>query len=175
MLDESDLLKIQEMIVGVVSKLTPPIKQKRKYTKRKKKTVAKKQKAVVDLDIEETPDTIEEEPSQPQRVRRVKKQDVEQKRGGDKGRQARVEPFRPVRNRPNNFLKSADAKLFKKDSRIDKKLSGDVEPTPRRTNANLVEAECISCGDVYEVSTKEILRDAETGEARWKCNNCIRR
>lgn len=82
-----------------------------------------------------------------------------------------------AQNRPNLFIDKAAQLLgsqglqgFKKDSKIDKLLIGENQLTPRGTRQEIVEAQCNSCGNVYEVSVKLITQD-EDG-IRFICDRC---
>jgi hypothetical protein len=92
-----------------------------------------------------------------------------------KGRQCRSEPFVPLADRPNNFLNSKDAQLHKKDTKIDKLLSKGIQPTLRRDPTVLYEVQCKQCGSIHIVSGNMILKDQDTQEVSYICDNCIRR
>ena len=80
-------------------------------------------------------------------------------------------------NRPNLFIDKAKELLgpqglnaFKNDTKIDKLLSGQNEPSPRGVRQELIEAQCNYCGNVYEVSVK-LVRQDEDG-VRFVCDKC---
>ena len=86
-----------------------------------------------------------------------------------------IESFKPVANRPNLFLKWAEAKMFKQDSAIDKKLSGNNQAVPRRPTIEMAEVECCECGKPYVVSESLLNFDPDDGSVRYTCDSCIRR
>ncbi len=95
-----------------------------------------------------------------------------QKRGTIKGREDKGVPTRnagPVARgpRPNSFLKSVDFRAAKEDVAIDKKLAKYAPMERGNRQLTLLELECSSCGETFQVS-EELVADAE----RWRCNTC---
>ena len=114
------------------------------------------------------------------RKKGVKKQTV--KRRGEKkgldGAPAMVQSLNITDDRPNLFLGNegkkwirevANAQATKNDVKIDQQLSGNNETAPR-TRQDRIEAECVMCGNVWEVSHKLI--HVQDGEARFTCDDC---
>ena len=172
-LDDKDLEQIKQIIADTVKAVfttTIPIKKPRKpYKKREPKAVVQPP-----IDIQPKSAII-----QPQgRIRRIGQNTQTSqvvKGGSNKGKQCRTEPVNLTKNRPNLFIQSSDANLFKSDIAIDKKLSGKNVPTPRRQEAEMWEIECKICHRLYIVSPSILMVDPETQEVAYTCDNCIRR
>jgi hypothetical protein len=176
MLEQSDIDQIKQLIVDaitttIVRPTTPPPKKKRKYTKRVKTPKVAKEltKIVQELKQVSTPITGI-------RVRKMGQvQTKNESVRGPHGKQCRTEPMQIISNRPNNFLGSADAKMFKSDVEIDKKLSGNNTPSPRRQETEMWEVVCKVCGGTSIVSPSTVMLDEDTHEVSYTCDSCIRR
>jgi len=172
MLEAQDLEMIKQMIVESVSAAVKP-PTKRKYTKKKlsSKTAKKLDKPPKRVIMEEAVPA----PGQP-RIRKVGRiMNQTQEVRGKHGKQCRTESFQPIENRPNNFLKTAEAKMFKNDSAIDKKLWGKNQPVPRRSETELWEVDCQVCHRPTVVSPSMVMEDPDTHEIIFTCDHCIRR
>jgi len=175
MLDEKDLEMIKQMIVSTLSAVSQPCpsekpkKARKPYKKRVKKTlkVDKTRKKPI---IEETPEPVKGQP-RIRKVGRVMNQTGEVH--GKHGKQCRTESFDTSAKRSNNFLKMAEAKMFKNDTVIDKKLSGNNQITPRRTDAELWEVCCQKCGRAHIVSPSTVMIDPDDGSVLFTCDSCI--
>ena len=91
------------------------------------------------------------------------------KTGRGNGQATRREPM-DLKHRENKFLTMKERNWHKKDTEIDKKLAVEP-PVERNRKPPIVEAECMQCGDVYEVNIAEANYDE--GEVRFKCDRCI--
>jgi len=99
--------------------------------------------------------------------------------GRPDGAPATVQAINTIDDRPNFFLGEGDgqwlkgvANSAKKDVKIDQRLSGDNEPTPRQRQ-ELIEATCNVCHKEHEVSIK--LVNIDGSEIRFTCDNCLGR
>jgi hypothetical protein len=182
MLDEKDLEQIQKMIVDTLSVVMVKTKTKKPRKNTKIKTVRKKRKEPKVVVVEETTmkdktDLTAVKPTLPRikKINTVKHEDIATEKG-KKGKQCRTESFDTSGNRPNYFLNSIESKLFKNDTKIDKKLNAGLQPTPRRGAVELFEINCKVCGKSCIVSESMIMVDPETQEvSEYTCDECIRR
>jgi hypothetical protein len=172
MLEEKDLEMIKQMIVSTLSAVAEKPKKPRKPYKKRVKTTSKVDKPSKRVIIQEPVKVL---PNQP-RIRKMGRGTgtVETVRGKH-GNQCRTESFQPVDNRPNDFLKMAEAKMFKNDTIIDKKLSGKNVPVPRRLETELWDVDCQKCGRSSIVSPSMVMQDPDTHEILFTCDDCIRR
>jgi len=84
----------------------------------------------------------------------------------------------------NKFEKMRDRNSCKSDTKIDKKLWTDREALQRPDDFKFVEVQCTGpfrddgvidgCGLWFDVNPALLLRDEETGNITYTCNNCTR-
>ncbi len=99
-------------------------------------------------------------------------EELEELRGSDRKSSRGTANFK-TGPRPNTFAKSADAKKFKADSKIDKQLWGDNE-REERTKLVKIEANCTKCNRKYKVNP--ILAYKDDTDRKWYfiCDNCVK-
>jgi len=126
---------------------------------------------------------VEEHPVTTNRKRKSKKQVTENEGVGpgnsrrlkerEKGapNYARREPMKIPKKRINLFDKDEDFNSFKEDTKIDKLLWKGKKTHRRKTRQTLVEAECVKCNYVFDVSPNEIKKDFK-GKPTYVCNEC---
>jgi len=179
---ESDRLsKLEDSLSQLTQLVTQLVTEKIRSNPRKVKKVVKSKKTAVKRvrSPKATPQTVEnniaDKPTVISLVNQSAKisQSGDSPRRGEKGKQCRSEPFSVIPNRPNLFLKDPIAKSFKQDVLIDKKLSGNISPTPRRSTVQLYEVACNVCGSVHQVTDGMFMIDEDTKEVRYRCDNCI--
>ena len=126
--------------------------------------------------VEEVVEENETPKIKPKRGRPSKKSGTN-KKGRVQGQWQKMEI---VKNRKNLFDTMVDERTgelikdtSKQDIKIDKKLWGNAKPTPRNPNSGLVDIECSKCGDEHTVNRKVLLKDRDTGNYKFTCNNCI--
>ncbi len=75
--------------------------------------------------------------------------------------------------RHNKFEDFGYDDQFKQDSELDQKLSGNNRPTPRMGSNNnpYVEATCVICNWIFDVTPNEVYNDPDKGPI-YKCNDC---
>ena len=169
MLEAQDLEMIKQMIVSTLSAVAEKPKKPRKPYKKRKKVDKSPKSAIIQ---EPAPVPL----NQP-RIRKMGRAigTTEEVRGSGHGKQCRTESFQPINNRPNTFLQTAEASMFKNDSALDKKLSGKNIPVPRRSTAELWEVDCQVCHRPTIVSPSMVMIDPDDGSAKYTCDSCVRR
>jgi len=171
-LDKDSLLKLVDVLSNLKKVNDEPKVENQPKVKRGR---PKKQKVVKVVDDEPEVDTVEEEidddqndqPPQLMQPRKPRKLNA----GGQKGTQARTEPFTAIKKRPNLFLKSKFANAHKNDTLIDKLLSKNRQPTERGVRNDLVEVECNICKKSYVINEDLVFIDPEEGP-KYKCDKC---
>ena len=85
-----------------------------------------------------------------------------------------TQPINTIDERTNVFLnqEQSTGMSFKKDVKIDQRLSGNNQVTPR-TRKETVEIACVKCGHDYKISSKLI--HVQDGKMRFTCDNCQER
>lgn len=171
----SELDSLKQQLSDLTNLVTQLIKQPVK--KPRKKTVTKKSKTIKSqitpkqakiIKIEQPTQTI---PTNPQIMVVRTGQLVSQKTGGN--RSCRQEPIN-TKAITNKFLNSPLCNSHKNDIEIDKKLSGNLTPSPRRDAVIMVDINCSICGKSNIVNPDIIPRDFDTGEFKYTCDSCIR-
>jgi hypothetical protein len=72
----------------------------------------------------------------------------------------------------NRFMKMRERNAEKKDTKIDKALWTDREPSERPDEFQFAEVQCKVCGMFFDVNPGLVVVDADTGGANFTCNNC---
>jgi hypothetical protein len=160
-LDEQDLVKVKNLIDKLLAKKSGTTKPKKSRKKQQEPEV----KPATGMTVKKIVN---------RRIRTVGVDNVRQT-PHSKHKTCRVEPMDIPQKRPNLFLDSPEAKLFANEKAIDKKLSGNQTPVPRRSVAEMYEIACKICGRSCIVSPSVLLADEDTGEITYTCDNCIRR
>lgn len=142
------------------------VKKTTKKTAKKRGRPPKSTNANIELDNNDNDTIIEVQP-------RRKVAQIKDKWERGKGLASRTESVK-LGPRPNLFLKSAEAKQCKEDSKIDKLLWKGRTPSERNRPNNLISIACQVCRQVYEVSSSLVYRDPDMGLC-YTCNNCSRR
>jgi hypothetical protein len=168
---DNDISSLKKQMAELTSLVAQLVKKKvAKKPVKKKRAIKSPKKVSEKLDIEPVPvkrDTAHI-------ISLVQKQESTKVRGSQKGRQCRTEPMNIPKVRPNLFIKSAIAKSCKNDTKTDRLLHADREPTERRPTAQLYEVKCTVCGNIDVVSENMIMADPDTGDITYTCDNCIR-
>jgi len=110
---------------------------------------------------------------QKQHVKRIQKGQETPRPKKSRSVPTRIKSFDTSGNRPNKFLEMIEYNMYKKDSIIDRKLSAGLDITPRIRSSNLVNVICRVCGQEYTVNRSMIMRDPDTREWLYTCDNCI--
>lgn len=153
----ADLKKIQSYINKLEKDRQKP---KRKISKKRPQKIPQKQRTVEEVETQT-----------PKRVRKARPDEEQQSTPKAKERECIVESIK--RGKRVNQFDTLDIKhLHKKDTKIDKKLIGENEPTPR-TKTRLVSVKCRVCDKVCKISPKLVYR--EDGELVYTCDKCLAR
>lgn len=149
--------------------------EQRKVNKKDLENLSKEELMELLLDKDEEPDIME----RPRRARsrrpgRNATKDARGRTRKKKGRPTKVQAMKiPAKGeRKNKFAEMAEFGMHKKDKKVDKLLVGDNKPFPRDRASNLVEVDCIECGDFFQVADYVLNVDHDTGEIRYVCNDC---
>jgi hypothetical protein len=174
-----EAVQIAELLRGLLPQTTleKKIPKKRKTTKKVvkksiKKTTKKRGRPTKNTSVNTTLDNDDSNTIikvQP----RKKITQIKEKWDQGKGLASRIESVK-LGPRPNLFLKSAEAKQCKEDSKIDKLLWKGRTPSERNRPNNLISIACQICQQVHEVSSSLVYRDPDKGLC-YTCNNCLRR
>jgi len=151
----ADLKKIQSYISKLEKNRQKP---KRKISKKRPQKIPQKQRVVEEVETQT-----------PKRVRKIRSEEEQQIPGISKGSACVTESIKKGK-RINQFDKLDIAHLHKTDTKIDKKLIGENEPTPR-TKTRLVSVKCRVCDKVCKISPKLVYR--EDGELVYTCDKCL--
>lgn len=174
-------LEIASRILGKFASLkkTPspePVKEpKANGKKSKKKAIAKVEQTITEQDQAEENNVQERVLSGPtSKIRKHKADGQPQKKlKGGKNKMATVQPIRITGQ--NRFLQMDAYNSCKGDTAIDKKLWANNRPTERREEIQFVEAECQVCHYVFDVNPAVVMRDEDTSEYVFTCNDCTKK
>jgi hypothetical protein len=171
----NDMAELRSMVAQMV-KATTTVKPKRKPRAKPKNKNVRKKTTTIDKSAQQ----VDKKKTAGKIISLVhgnvnRGQSVDVTRGNKSKTLCRIEPMTIIDNRPNLFLKSGIQNSFKQDSLIDKKLSGNVKPVPRRSTAVMYEVACNVCGKIEIVSPNMIMEDEDTKEIKYTCDGCIRR
>lgn len=168
-------------VAGLIKKLVPDEPKKKKRRRKKR------------VDRPESEPIVEAQPTPQKKKRRTRKKDEDfdikrhrstRRKGSGKGMASTTQSVDTESERVNLFetqaTKLTGGKLHKDIYKHDKQAQRDREITKalkegqmevsERRKSNLVEVECIVCGNSYDIPPQFIQR--EGGEWRWTCDRC---